>query len=104
MGLTMVTEQTTHPTVPVRVLRMRAKAQGFAAGAVGALGVFLATNWLVLKGGKNVGPHLSLLSQYFIGYEVTFVGSLIGALYGFATGFLLGYCVAATYNLFASSD
>ena len=26
-----------------------------------------------------VGPHLALLGQYFIGYRVSFVGSLIGS-------------------------
>jgi len=62
------------------------------------LAIFVATNWLVLKGGKIVGPHLVLLSQYFIGYRVTFVGSLIGLGYGFALGFLAGYFMAQTYN------
>ena len=42
-----------------------------------ALGLFIATNWLVIKGGERVGPHLQLLSQYFIGYRVTFLGSFI---------------------------
>ena len=45
-----------------------------------------------------VGPHLSLLGQFFIGYQVTFVGSLIGLAYGFVTGFLVGYCGARIYN------
>ena len=64
------------------------------------LGVFIATNWLVLKGGKAVGPHLSLLSQFFIGYRMTFVGSLIGFGYAFVYGFIGGYFVARMYNWF----
>ena len=86
----------------IRVMRLGAVAQGISLGVVLALGVFLATNWLVLKGGDTVGPHLSLLSQYFIGYRVTFVGSLIGAGYAFICGFLFGFIVAKVYNLIAS--
>ena len=62
------------------------------------LGVFVATNWLVIKGGDRVGPHLILLSQYFIGYRVTFFGSLIGAAYGFALGTICGALMGWIYN------
>lgn len=84
--------------VMVRMLRFNATIQGVAAGTILALGIFVATNWLVLKGGPIVGPHLSLLGQFFIGYRVTFLGSLIGAAYGFVVGFLLGYAGAVIYN------
>jgi hypothetical protein len=56
---------------------------------------------LVVKGGETVGPHLALLGQSFIGYQVTFVGSLIGFGYGFISGFLIGYFIAAMYNRMA---
>jgi hypothetical protein len=87
--------------VLTRVLRLNATIQGVVAGLVVGIGIFVATNWLVLKGGNPVGPHLALLGQFFIGYEVTFVGSLIGFAYGFATGFLGGYATAKIYNYFA---
>ena len=87
--------------VPVRLIRLRARAQGIAAGTVAALIIFVATNWLVIKGGSRVGPHLALLAQFFIGYRVSFFGSFIGAAYAFVTGYALGYVVAFTYNLFA---
>jgi hypothetical protein len=61
--------------------------------------IFIATNWLVLKGGNVVGPNLALLGQFFIGYSVTFVGSLVGFAYGFFTGFLMGYFIATIYNM-----
>ena len=73
-------------------------------GTVLGFCVFAATNFLVLKGGERVGPHLSLLSQFFIGYRVSFVGSLIGALYGFVLGYVLGHLNAWIYNRFAKSD
>jgi len=66
------------------------------------LGVFIATNILVLKGGEVVGPHLALLGQYFIGYRVTFLGSLIGLAYGLVIGFGIGYGVAFLYNWIAA--
>ena len=81
-----------------RLLRLNAAAQGLVAGLVLGLVVFVATNWLVLKGGPVVGPHLGLLGNYFLGYEVTFLGSLIGFGWGFATGFLGGYAAARIYN------
>jgi hypothetical protein len=85
-------------------MRLRANAQGIALGAVLGLGIFLATNLLVLKGGERVGPHLELLSQYFIGYRVSFLGSLIGAMYGFSLGYALGYINARIYNRFSKSE
>jgi len=81
-----------------RVLRLNAVAQGVSIGSILALLVFAATNWLVLKGGEVVGPHLSLLSQYMIGYQVSFVGSLVGAAYAFLFGLLAGVFVAEIYN------
>lgn len=84
--------------VLTRLVRLNAKVQGLVVGLIVGFGIFIATNWLVLKGGDVVGPHLSLLGQYFIGYRVTFIGSLIGFGYGFVTGFLMGYFVAWMYN------
>ena len=72
--------------------------QGIGIGLVIGLGIFIATNWLVLKGGDVVGPHLSLLGHFFIGYRVSFVGSLIGLAYGLVTGFVIGYVFAMIYN------
>jgi hypothetical protein len=84
--------------VLTRALRLNATVQGIVTGLVAGLGVFVATNWLVLKGGATIGPHLGLLGQYFIGYRVSFVGSLIGFVYGFVVGYLVGYVVGRVYN------
>jgi ABC-type dipeptide/oligopeptide/nickel transport system permease subunit len=84
--------------VMVRILRLNATSQGIATGTILGLGLFVATNWLVLKGGDVVGPHLALLSQFFIGYRVSFLGSFIGLAYGSLLGFLVGYTVARLYN------
>ena len=83
------------------VLLLNAKVVGLTLGVVFGLGIFVATNWLVIKGGERVGPHLILLSQYFIGYKVTFWGSLIGAVYGFALGTICGALMGWIYNKIA---
>jgi hypothetical protein len=80
------------------VLWLNTKILGLSLGLLCGLGVFIATNWLVLKGGKVVGPHLQLLSQYFIGYRVSFFGSFIGFAYGFALGTLSGSLIGWIYN------
>ncbi|MEW6490179.1 MAG: hypothetical protein AB1578_20015 [Thermodesulfobacteriota bacterium] len=84
------------------VLRLDAKVLALTLGLLGALAIFAATNWLVLKGGPPVGPHLSLLSQYFIGYRVTFAGSFVGAAWGFAAGAAAGVVIAWVYNRVAA--
>lgn len=87
--------------VLTRLLRLNATVQGVVTGIVAGLGIFVATNWLVIKGGDVVGPHLGLLGQFFIGYEVSFVGSLIGFAYAFVIGCVIGYFVARIYNCIA---
>jgi hypothetical protein len=86
--------------VLAHLVRLNAKVQGVVTGLVAGLVIFVATNWLILKGGEVVGPNLALLGQFFIGYRVTFMGSLIGFAYGFAGGFVAGYLVAGLYNWF----
>jgi hypothetical protein len=87
--------------VLTRVMRLNAIVQGVVTGLVAGLAIFIATNWLVIKGGTVVGPHLALLGQFFIGYRVTFIGSLIGFAYSFVLGFGVGYGVARMYNWLA---
>lgn len=87
------------------VVRMNVKFVALALGLIMGLTFFLITNWLLIKGGHIssageyvVGPHLQLLSQVFIGYQVSFLGSIIGFFYGFAIGTLAGSAVGLLYN------
>jgi hypothetical protein len=80
------------------VVRLNSITTGIALGMLGGLAIFVATLWLVLKGGPVVGPHLVLLSNYFPGYRVTILGSLIGFGYGFLTGFVTGTIIGWLYN------
>ena len=90
------------------VLRFNLKFLGLTLGLLLGFVVFIATNWLVIKGGHItpegkyvVGPHLQLLSQFFIGYRVSFLGSIIGFFYGFALGTLCGSVIGLIYNKIA---
>ena len=92
---------------PERVLiqtfaRLERGAFGLAVGLWFGLGIFTATIILLIKGGSVVGPTLGLLSQYIIGYSVTWGGSLVGLVYGFVLGFCFGWLVAFLRNLFLS--
>jgi hypothetical protein len=73
-------------------------ALGISLGTLFGLVIFFATNLLIIKGGDVIGPNLVLLNQYFIGYEITFTGSLIGLVYGFVSGFILGWLIAFLRN------
>jgi formate hydrogenlyase subunit 3/multisubunit Na+/H+ antiporter MnhD subunit len=98
-------EESLEDTLRIRIIRLNATIVGFVLGIVAGLIVFIATNWLVLKGGPIgpegqpiVGPHLSLLSQFFIGYRVSPMGSLVGFAYAFVSGFVGGYSIAYVYD------
>jgi hypothetical protein len=84
---------------------LNTKFIGLVLGILIGFIVFVATNWLVIKGGHIdpggkyvVGPHLELLSQFFIGYKVSFLGSVIGFFYGFALGTICGAFIGWFYN------
>ena len=87
------------------ISRFNIKVMGLALGIVLGSIIFVATNWLIIKGGHNteegkyvVGPHLQLLSHFFIGYRVSFLGSIIGFAYGFALGTICGAIIGWVYN------
>lgn len=80
------------------VVVLNAKILGLILGIIFGLIIFIATNWLVLKGGAVVGPHLQLLGQFFIGYRVSFWGSIVGFFWGFALGSLIGTTIGWIYN------
>jgi hypothetical protein len=87
------------------ILHLNVKILGLVLGILMGLVIFIGTNWLLIKGGQMtpdgkyvVGPHLQLLGQFFIGYKVSFLGSIIGFFYGFALGTLCGTTVGWIYN------
>src|SRR4026208_1636491 len=80
------------------VLRLNANILGLVLGIIAGLAIFVATNFLILKGGDVVGPHLGLLRNFFPFYSVTFLGSIVGFGWGFLSGYLAGFITASIYN------
>jgi hypothetical protein len=80
------------------VARIQAGVMALVFGLIGGLGMFLMTVWLLIKGGHNVGRHLNLLGHYFIGYSVSWTGSVIGLFYGALVGGLIGWAIGKIYN------
>ena len=90
--------ETLEKIVLTRVMRLNATIHGVVFGLVAGLALFIATNWLIIKGGPIgpegepiIGPNLWLLSNFFYGYSVTFA-------YAFVAGFIAGFLIAQIYN------
>ncbi|MDB4973031.1 MAG: hypothetical protein JWN48_1372 [Myxococcaceae bacterium] len=81
------------------LVRLRASITAAVFGSVAGMVLFVSTAWLVIQGGEEVGKHLSLLSNYYPGYTVTWTGAFVGLFYGALTGTVLGYTVAWVYNV-----
>jgi hypothetical protein len=81
-----------------KVAIVHAGALALVMAAIGGAGLFIMTAWLLIKGGKNVGWHLKLLGQYFVGYSVTWTGSIVGLFYGALLGGVIGWSIGYIYN------
>jgi len=80
------------------IVRFNSVMMGIVSGLLVGIVIFVATLWLVIKGGRRVGEHLSLLSHFFPGYSVTLLGSFVGLAYGLVVGFLIGFIIGRLYN------
>ena len=80
------------------VARLRASVMAVVMGLTAGTGLFVATVWLVVRGGPVVGPTLGLLGQYFPGYSVTWPGAFLGFFYAAVLGGAVGWSVAFIYN------
>lgn len=93
----------THPPHEELVVRAFARydsiALGAAISAVAGTGLFVATVALLLRGGDPVGPTLSLLGNYLLGFQVSWGGAVLGFFEAAAVGFLFGFGLARTINL-----
>lgn len=74
-------------------------ALGVAVGSVLAAGLGSATAVLLLKGGDVIGPNLSLLGNYLLGYTVTWKGALVGLVQTWIIGFAFGFVLAVAINV-----
>jgi hypothetical protein len=80
------------------VARLRASVMAVVLGLTFGSGLFVATAWLVIRGGGNVGATLGLLRHYLPGYTVTWPGAFLGFIYAAVIGGIVGWVVAFIYN------
>lgn len=83
------------------VVRIHAGVLAVVCALIGGIGLFGMTAWLLIRGGESVGKHLQLLGNYFIGYSVTWGGSVIGFFYGALFGGFIGWIIGKIYNAVA---
>jgi hypothetical protein len=79
-------------------------ALGASVGLVSGALVFIATAALLLVGGEPLGPNLSLLGNYLLGYEVTWTGAFLGLIEASVAGFAFGYLLARMINAVVSRE
>ena len=84
--------------ISTAIARLRAGIMAIVCGLLTGSGLTVATLWLVLRGGPNVGQHLVLLRNYLPGYSVTWLGALLGFVYGAIVGGAVGWLTAWVYN------
>ena len=73
------------------------RALGTAVGATLGVVILLVTAYHVVVA-PTPAPDLSLLSEYFYGYEVSWIGAVVGAFWAFVAGFVAGWFVAFWRN------
>ena len=79
---------------------MNVKAFAFAAGIVWG---FLLCLFTVVEAARGLGHTLELLSFWYPGYSITYLGSAVGLVYGFVSGALIGAAFCWLYNRFAGT-
>ena len=80
---------------------MNVKAFAVAAGILWGFLLFALT---LLEAARGVGHTLSVLSALYLGYSVTYLGSVVGLVYGFVSRALIGGAFCWLYNRFAGTS
>jgi hypothetical protein len=76
-------------------MKLDKKAFGLASGIFWGFTIFVATIWVLIRGG---GETLILLRQFYFGYSVSYEGAFVGLIYGLVDGFVCGWIFAWLYN------
>ena len=79
---------------------MNVKAFAVAAGTLWGFLLFALT---LLEAARGVGHTLGVLSALYLGYSVTYLGSVVGLVYRFVSGALIGAAFCWLYNRFAGT-
>lgn len=92
-------------------MKLEGHPLGMSLGIVWGGVIFLATVTLLVKAGLDihyeeymgVGPTLEKIGQFYIGYSVSWFGSIVGFIYGFITGYVGGWVISILYNKYAGN-
>ena len=85
----------------MRKMKLNKKAFGLTCGILWGLIVFVATLWVMFRGGGNT---LALIDKFYFGYSISYAGAFIGLVWGFIDGFIGGWIFAWLYNRFIKSE
>lgn len=78
-------------------IRVNTIIMAVAFAVLGGALLWLSTVILLVRGGQNVGLHLSLLSVFFPGYSVSWSGAWVGLIWGMVAGALSGFVLYWSY-------
>ena len=76
-------------------MRLNAKRFALAAGVLLGLAFLVVT---LVAAWRGIGLNLSHLSAIYLGYSVSYIGSLVALVYGFLSGAIAGFLFAVIYN------
>ena len=76
-------------------MTLNTKGFAIASGVLWGLALFVIT---LVAAARGIGNNLSHISAIFIGYDVTYLGSVIGLIYGLVAGLVAGSIFALIYN------
>jgi hypothetical protein len=79
---------------------MNGKAFAIAAGILWGFLLFAVT---LLETARGTGATLVKLNALYLGYSVSYVGSVVGLVYGFVSAAIVGLAFCWLYNGFACS-
>lgn len=80
-------------------MKLHVRSFGLAWGILLGLAVFAITWWIIIT--KGLSREATIVGQFYIGYNISPLGSFIGLAWGFVEGWLGGMFFAWLYNSFA---
>ena len=81
-------------------MKLNIKAMAIAFGLVWGISLFAITWWIILlEGSSNTS---TFIGKFYLGYNLTPIGSIIGFIWGLVDGAIGGAIFAWLYNKFSS--
>ena len=78
-------------------MKFNPRALALTSGIIWGLTVMLMTWWALAM--DLDGRTISKLKNFYLGYDISFVGSIIGLFWGFVDGMICGFAFAYLYNM-----